>query len=190
MPRASPVTAWNSQASLPSVHAGAFIDETAVLIGDVRIAEGAAVLPGVVLRADEGSPIVIGAGTNIQDGVIMHALLGTAVRVGERCSIAHGAIVHGPCELGEGCFVGFSSVLLKVRAGAGCFISHKALVQGVELPEGALVPAGAVITSQEQVGGLARVGEGEREFAREVVHVNHELCAGYRRQGAGRGPVG
>ncbi len=184
MRRAAPVTSWSGEPALPSVHPEAYVDETAVLIGDVKLARGACVLPRVVLRADEGAPIVIGAGTNLQDGVIMHALLGTEVRIGERCSIAHGAIVHGPCELAENCFVGFGSVLLKVRAAPGCFISHRALVQGVDLPAGVLVPPGATITSQEQVAALGQVSPELRSFAHEVLEVNDALRRGYLAAGA------
>lgn len=184
MARAAPITHWNSQPAKPSIHPAAFVDKTAVLIGDVRLSEGVAVLPLVVLRADEGAPIIIGANTNLQDGVIMHALLGTGVRIGARCSIAHGAIVHGPCELDEGCFVGFGSVLLKVRAGAGCFISHRALVQGVELPPGTLVPPGAVVISQDQVADLPQVRQELRSFAHEVLEVNEALRKGYLTEGS------
>ena len=179
MARAAPITNWNSEPVRPTVDPSAHVDESAVLIGDVRLAAGVAVLPGVVLRADEGAPIVIGEGCNIQDGVIMHALLGTSIHIGPRCSVAHGAIVHGPCELAEGCFVGFGSILLKVRLGAGCFISHRALVQGVELPSGLLVPAGAIVTAQEQVADLPLVGDELRAFAHEVLEVNDALRRGY-----------
>jgi carbonic anhydrase/acetyltransferase-like protein (isoleucine patch superfamily) len=176
---AAPPTHWNRQVASPHVHPAAFVDSTAILIGDVRLAEGVAVLPRVVLRADEGSPIVIGKDSNVQDGVIMHALLGTSVSIGEACTVAHGAIVHGPCELESGCFVGFASVVLNVKAGPGCFISHRALVQDVTLPEATLVPPGAVVTSQEQVADLPQVCDRLRSFARGVLEVNDALRRGY-----------
>ena len=179
MARASPITHWNSEPVRPSINPAAFVDKTAVLIGDVRLAAGVTVLPLVVLRADEGAPIIIGENTNLQDGVIMHALLGTSITVGARCSVAHGAIVHGPCELDSGCFVGFTSVLLKVKAGPGCFISHRALVQGVELPENTFVPPGAVVTSQEEVARLPKTNDEHKHFAHEVLEVNEGLRKGY-----------
>lgn len=179
MTRPAPITKWNAEAVRPTIDPRAYVDETALLIGDVRVASGACVLPRVVLRADEGAPIVIGENTNLQDGVIMHALLNTGVHVGARCSVAHGAIVHGPCELASGCFVGFTTVLLKVKAGPGCFISHRALVQGVELPENTFVPPGAVVTSQEEVARLPKTNDEHKHFAHEVLEVNEGLRQGY-----------
>jgi len=179
MARAAPITSWNNTKATPTVDVMAYVDETALLIGDVRVSQGAAILPRVVIRADEGSPIIIGRDTNVQDGVIMHALLNTSITVGDRCSIAHGAVVHGPCELEEGCFVGFLTVLLKVKAGKGCFISHRALVQGVELSPGSFVPPGAVVTTQEEADRLPRVPEELKSFAHEVLEVNDGLRRGY-----------
>lgn len=182
MMRPSPVTSWNQEAKIPSVDPGGFVDETAVLIGDVIVKDKAIVCPLAVLRADEGSPIEIGEGSNVQDGVIMHCLMHSSIRVGKDCCLAHGAIVHGPCEVGDGTFVGFRATLLKTRVGAGCFISHHALVLGVDLPEGRFVPPGAVVSTQEEADRLEAVTAANREFVHEVLAVNAELVRGYLNQ--------
>ena len=49
----------------------AYIDETALVIGDVSIGEHSSLWPMVVARGDVNR-IVIGAYTNIQDGSILH----------------------------------------------------------------------------------------------------------------------
>lgn len=176
----SPVTAWCREIKRPTVHPTAYIHHSAVLIGDVRIEKNVIICPGVVIRADEGSPVVIGEGSNIQDRVVMHCLKGSSIEVGESCSIAHGAIIHGPCVLGRKTFIGFNSVILDARLGEGCFVSHMAMVSGVDLPESTLVPAGRVIQAPADTRGLPRTGEGDIQFNNKVLSVNQELCSGYR----------
>ena len=55
----------------PQIDPGAFVADTATIVGDVTIKKGANIWPGVVIRADE-SPIVIGEGVNIQDNTVLH----------------------------------------------------------------------------------------------------------------------
>lgn len=176
----SPVTTWSGEIKRPVVHPTAYIHHSAVLIGDVRVGKNVIICPGVVLRADEGSPIIIGEGSNIQDGVIMHCLQGSSIEVGERCSIAHGAVIHGPCVLGRENFVGFNAVVHGARLGNNCFVSHCALVTDVELSDSTLVPAGMMVRSQEEAVELPAVGDKEKIFNNKVVSVNEELRRGYK----------
>ncbi|WP_334109709.1 gamma carbonic anhydrase family protein [Thermodesulfitimonas autotrophica] len=180
MLRANPLTTWAKNPDLPSIAPDAYVDETAVVIGAVKIESGVIVCPGAVLRADEGFPIIIGAGSNIQDNVVIHALKGTAVEIGPRCSIAHGAIVHGPCTIGPDSFVGFQAILLKTNIGKGCFIGHGAMVLNVDIPDGRYVPPGAIVKTADEVEKLGPVPQALRAFAEEVLEVNKELVHGYR----------
>lgn len=176
----SPVTSWSGEIKRPQVHPTAYIHHSAVLIGDVRVGKNVIICPGVVLRADEGSPIIIGEGSNIQDRVIMHGLMGSSIEVGEGCSIAHGAVIHGPCVLGRETFVGFNAVVHNARLGSGCFVSHCALVTDIDLADSTLVPAGKMLQSQEDAEGLPAAGSREREFSQKVLSVNEELRRGYK----------
>lgn len=180
MIRVSPLTSWNREIRMPKINDQAYVDRASVLIGDVMVEKDAIVLPGAVLRADEGHPIVIGEGSNVQDGVIMHCLKGSSISIGPRCSIAHGAVVHGPCRLGEGSFVGFNAILLKCKIGPGCFIDHGAQILNVELPEGLYVPPGTIIDSNDKIQGLMPVNVEQKEFIQKVLQVNDELREGYR----------
>lgn len=176
----SPVTSWNEEIKRPIVDPTAYIHHTAVLIGDVRVGRNVIICPGVVLRADEGSPIILGEGTNIQDGVIMHCLQGSSIEVGEKCSIAHGAVIHGPCVLGRETFVGFNAVVHDAFLGENCFVSHCAMVAGVELADQTRVPAGRMVQHPEEVETLLHSGAGDREFHSKVLGVNEELRRGYK----------
>lgn len=165
---------------MPSISDQAYVDKASVLIGDVVVEKNAIILPGAVLRADEGRPIVIGEGSNVQDGVIMHCLKDSSIQIGAGCSIAHGAVVHGPCRIGEGSFVGFNAILLKCNIGPGCFISHGAQILNVDIPEGLYVPPGTIVDNVEKVKEMVPVNGDQKDFAREVLKVNDELKQGYK----------
>ena len=95
----------------PRVHASAFIAETAILIGDVEIGEGASVWYHCVLRGDTNY-IRVGARSNIQDGTILHVNRQQFPCIlGEDVAIGHAAIVHA-CTLENRAFVGMGATVL------------------------------------------------------------------------------
>jgi len=119
----------------PSIAASAFIDETALVIGDVTIGEDASLWPMVVARGDVNS-ITIGARTNIQDGSVLHVTAdnefnpgGSPLIVGEDVTVGHGAILHA-CTIGNFSLVGMGATLLDgaviedhVMVGAGALVA-------------------------------------------------------------------
>ena len=179
MLKANPKTSWNSNECLPSVAATAYVDESAMVIGDVRIGEEVYVAPCVSLRADEANPIIIGDECNIQDGVIFHGLMGSCIELGKKISIAHGAVIHGPMKIGDESFVGFNSVVHASTLGKKCFVGHAAAVIGVKLADGKFVPHGSVIDAQEKADALGPVPDALKHFNDEVVEVNREFAKSY-----------
>ncbi|VVB72088.1 Carbonic anhydrase [uncultured archaeon] len=135
MLKANPMTSWNSSECMPSVPATAYVDDSATLIGDVRLGERVYVAPAVSLRADEAHPIIIGDECNIQDSAVFHGLMGSSIELGRRVSIAHGAVIHGPLKIGSESFVGFNSVVHASTIGNKCFVGHAAAVIGVKLAD-------------------------------------------------------
>ncbi len=178
--RSSPVTSWHNTEIFPTVSPSAFIHETAILIGNVIVEDDVIIHPGAIIRADEGSPIIIGSGTNVQDGVIMHCLKNTSIIIGSNCSIAHGAVIHGPCRIGDNCFIGFNAVLLKAELGSGSFVSHCALVTGVNIDENKYIPPSSVIDLPVKASALDHANGDHFHFSREVLNVNEELRRGYK----------
>ena len=59
------------QNKVPTIADHVYIDETAIVIGDVTVGEHSSIWPMTVVRGDVNS-IVIGMRTNIQDGSILH----------------------------------------------------------------------------------------------------------------------
>ena len=110
----------------PRIAATAYVDETALVIGDVSIADDVSLWPQVVVRGDVNS-IVIGARTNIQDGSVLHvshdsefAPGGFALRIGADITVGHRAILHG-CTVEDRCLIGMAATVMDgaiVRSGA------------------------------------------------------------------------
>ncbi|MCG6136021.1 MAG: ribulose bisphosphate carboxylase small subunit [Nostoc sp. LLA-1] len=186
---AAPPTPWSRNLAKPKIHESAFVHPVANIIGDVRIGANVIVAPGTSIRADEGTPFVIGENTNIQDGVVIHGLdqgrvIGDdqnqySVWIGKNASITHMALIHGPAYVGDDSFIGFRSTVFNARIGAGCVIMMHALIQDVEIPPGKYVPSGAVITSQQQADRLPNAEVADQQFAHHVVGINQSLRTGY-----------
>ncbi|MBM4423787.1 MAG: gamma carbonic anhydrase family protein [Chloroflexi bacterium] len=129
---------------LPTIGANVFIAPTAVLIGDVEIAENSSVWFGAVLRGDHGR-IVIGRGSNVQDNVTVHVPEGGETLVGENVTIGHGAVLEG-CVIERGALIGINAAVLNgARVGehsmiaAGCVVAERMSVPPRMLAAG--VPA-------------------------------------------------
>lgn len=115
---------------MPKVHPSAYIDEYAVVIGNVDIGEECIVLPGAVIRGDHGST-KIGNRSNVQDNAVIHT---NGVQIGEDVTIGHGAIVEAK-SIGSNSLIGINATLLA----------------GVEIGDFCLVAAGAVVKENAQV---------------------------------------
>ncbi|MBF6542590.1 gamma carbonic anhydrase family protein [Nocardia brasiliensis] len=136
----------------PVVHPTAFIAPTATLIGDVRVAAGASVWYGAVLRGDI-SPIIVREDANIQDNSVLHGVPDMLTEIGPGATVAHGCLVHGAI-LGAECILGnMSSVLDGAKIGAGSLIAAHSLVPaGFDVPPGVLA-SGAPMRVRRPIEG-------------------------------------
>jgi len=126
----------------PRIAADVWIDDTAVIIGDVVIGEGSSVWPLTVVRGDIHR-IHIGARSNIQDGSVLHVTHdsrfnpgGFPLIIGEAITVGHKVMLHG-CEIGHHCLIGMSSVVMD-----GAVIEPHVI-----LAAGSLVAPGKVLES-------------------------------------------
>ena len=117
----------------------AFIHDTAIIHGKVRLEEGASVWPYVVFRA-EMHEVVIGARTNIQDHVMVHVGAQTGTYVGEDCSITHKVCLHG-CTIGDRCLIGIGATIMDgVKIGDNSIVAgHSIVTENAEFPENAII---------------------------------------------------
>ncbi|MBD1850181.1 ribulose bisphosphate carboxylase small subunit [Leptolyngbya sp. FACHB-711] len=182
-------TPWSESLAQPRIDETASVHSFSNVIGNVAIGADALIAPGTSIRADEGSPFSIGAGSHVQDGVIIHGLkqgrvIGDdgqeySVWIGRNTSIAHMALVHGPVYVGDNCFIGFRSTLFNARIGAGCVVMMHALIQDVEIPPGKFVPSGSIITQQQQADRLPNVQTADLAFAAHLMGMNRAQRSGH-----------
>ncbi|MCS6817530.1 MAG: gamma carbonic anhydrase family protein [Blastocatellia bacterium] len=150
----------------PQIAETAFVEETAIVVGDVEIGEHSSIWFHAVVRGDVHR-IRIGRDTNIQDGVVVHVTGGRfPVLIGDRVTIGHRAIVHG-CTIGDECLIGMGAILLDgVVVGERSLIAAGSVVrEGTQVPPGSLVagvPARIVreLTEEE----LRRIEGGWRSY--------------------------
>jgi carbonic anhydrase/acetyltransferase-like protein (isoleucine patch superfamily) len=149
---------------VPQLAAGAWVADSAQVIGQVVLEEDASVWFGAVLRGDT-EELRVGRGSNIQDGSVVHADTGYPVHIGANVTVGHQVVLHG-CTIGDGSLIGMQAVLLNgVKIGRNCLVGAGALVtEGKEFPDGSLIvgsPAKVVRQlTPEQIAGLQ--GSAER----------------------------
>jgi carbonic anhydrase/acetyltransferase-like protein (isoleucine patch superfamily) len=136
----------------PLIGEGVFIDETAVVIGDVEIGADSSVWPMSVIRGDVNH-IHIGERTNIQDGSILHVSHdgtykpgGSPLTIGNDVTVGHKVVLHA-CTVEDCCLIGMGSVVL-----------DDAVIEA-----GTLLGAGSLVNSGKRIeGGYLWLGQPAR----------------------------
>lgn len=102
---------------IPQLAARVFIDSTALVIGQVTLADDVSIWPITVLRGDVNT-ITVGARTNIQDGTVIHVAhkskehpAGVPTIIGEDVTIGHQTVIHA-CTIHDRVLVGIGAVVL------------------------------------------------------------------------------
>ena len=164
----------------PTLADGVFVDEAAVVIGDVVLGEDSSVWPMAVIRGDVNQ-ISIGARSNIQDGSILHVThagpyskTGYALEVGDDVTIGHQVTLHG-CTIESACLIGMGAIVMDgavVESGAmvaaGALVSPRTRVTGGWLWKGSPARAARELTEQEREFILYSAGHYVRLAQRHV----------------------
>lgn len=145
----------------PRIAEDAWVDETAVVIGEVTIGPGASIWPHCVVRGDIHR-IEIGAETNIQDGSILHVSHdsrflpgGAPLILHQRVTVGHQVVLHG-CEIGDLCLIGTGARVLdraliepRTMLGAGTLVPPRRVLRGGYLYVGAPAQRVRALTERE-----------------------------------------
>ncbi|NOX92185.1 MAG: gamma carbonic anhydrase family protein [Gammaproteobacteria bacterium] len=129
----------------PTIDDSVFIDDTALVIGDVTLGTDSSIWPMTVVRGDVNK-IRIGKRSNIQDSSVIHVTHphtdmpeGYAVSIGDNVTVGHKVILHG-CTVGDHCLVGMGSTIMDgavleafVLLGAGSLVSPGKVLEGGHL---------------------------------------------------------
>jgi carbonic anhydrase/acetyltransferase-like protein (isoleucine patch superfamily) len=125
----------------PALGERVYIDDSALVIGQVTLGDDVSVWPYAVIRGDINR-IAIGAGSNIQDGSVLHvvhdgpyAAGGLPLIIGNDVTVGHKVMLHG-ARIGHRCLVGMASVVL----------------DGAVLDDEVMVAAGSVVPPGKHLG--------------------------------------
>ncbi|ODN65494.1 UDP-3-O-[3-hydroxymyristoyl] glucosamine N-acyltransferase [Methylophaga muralis] len=126
----------------PKLGERVWVDDSAVIIGDVEIGDDSSVWPLVSIRGDMHQ-IRIGARTSIQDNSCLHITHasefnpeGHPLTIGNDVTVGHMVMLHG-CTIGNQVLVGMSSTILD-----GVVVEDKVVIGA-----GSLVPPGKKLES-------------------------------------------
>ena len=157
----------------PKIDPSCYIDESAVIIGDVVIGENCSVWPLTAIRGDVNI-IRIGNNTNIQDGSVLHVShqgefnpTGAELHIGKDVTVGHKVLLHG-CQIGNRCLIGMGAIVM----------DNAVIEDQVMVGAGSLVPPGKILES-----GYLYVGNPVRQVRelsdREKQHMDY-LAEHYR----------
>lgn len=135
------------QGITPTVPKSCFIEETAIVIGDVVMGEDCSAWFHAVIRGDVNY-IRIGQRTNIQDLCMLHVTHDThPLVIGDEVTIGHHVVLHG-CTVKDRVLVGMGAIIMD-----GAVIGEDSIVgAGALVTERMVVPPKSVI-----IGNPARV---------------------------------
>jgi carbonic anhydrase/acetyltransferase-like protein (isoleucine patch superfamily) len=122
------------QGVLPVIPKSAYVEDTAVVIGDVVMGEDCSVWFHAVVRGDVNS-IRIGDRTNVQDLCMLHVTHDThPLVIGSNVTIGHHVVLHG-CTIKDRVLIGMGAIIM----------------DGAVIGEDCIVGAGALVTEHTMV---------------------------------------
>jgi len=149
----------------PQIAASAYVDPSAVIIGDVVIGEDASVWPRTVVRGDVHY-IRIGSRTNIQDGSVLHVMKDQyPLTLGDDVTVGHSVTLHG-CTIE-------SHVLI----GMGCII-----LNGAVIGSGSIIAAGALVTERTIIPAGSLVVGSPGKVKRSLTAIDHAAIEAYAKR--------
>jgi len=156
------------QGITPTVPPSCFIEETAVVIGDVVMGEECSAWFHAVIRGDVNY-IRIGHRTNVQDLCMVHVTHDThPLIIGDDVTIGHNVVLHG-CTIHNRVLVGMGAIIMDGAVigedsvvGAGALITEDTVVPPKSLILGSPAKVKRPVTEQE----LAWIRESAQNYIR------------------------
>ncbi|QSA99145.1 gamma carbonic anhydrase family protein [Methylococcus sp. EFPC2] len=147
----------------PSLGHAVYVDDSALVIGDVTLGDHVSIWPMSVVRGDV-QRIRIGEGSNIQDGCVLHvthggsefSAVGHPLTVGRHVTVGHRAVLHG-CAIGDHCLIGIGAIVMdgavvedEVMLGAGSLVPPGKRLESGFLYVGSPAKQARALTDQEK----------------------------------------
>ena len=157
----------NGEVLTPRIANDVIMMENATVVGDVSIGEGTTLWFNAVLRGDVNT-ITIGKHCNIQDGSVLHTLYQkSTIEIGDYVSVGHNVTIHG-ANIRDYALIGMGSTLL----------------DDVEVGEGAIVAAGALVLKGTKIGAYEVWGGVPAKFIKkaepeQTAEINKKIAHNY-----------
>jgi len=146
---------------MPSFNSSVYVDESSVLVGDIKLGDNSSVWPLVAARGDVNY-IRIGERSNIQDGSVLHLSRATKSNpdgypliIGDDVTVGHKVMLHG-CVLGNRVLVGMGAIVMDnvtveddVIIGGGSLVPPNKRLESGYLYVGSPVKQARPLTEQE-----------------------------------------
>jgi len=162
----------------PVLGSGAWVADSAQVIGAVELADNASVWFGTVIRGDTET-IRIGRNSNIQDNSVLHADIGMPLTIGANVTVGHQVMLHG-CTVGDGSLIGIQAVVLNgAKIGRNSIVGAGSVVtEGKEFPDNSLIigaPAKVVRTLDD--AAAARLAQSAEHYVENA----HRFARGLKK---------
>ncbi|MDQ0023328.1 carbonic anhydrase/acetyltransferase-like protein (isoleucine patch superfamily) [Variovorax paradoxus] len=154
----------------PQLGTGAWVADSAEVIGNVQLGENASVWFGAVLRGDNET-MTIGRNSNVQDMSMLHSDPGSPLTIGENVTIGHQVMLHG-CTIGDNSLIGIQAVVLNnAKIGRNSIVGAGSVVtEGKEFPDNSLIfgsPAKVMRTISDE--DAARLRHGSDHYVNNAI---------------------
>lgn len=170
---------------LPTIPKSCFIDETAVVIGDVVMGEECSVWFHAVIRGDVHY-IRIGDRTNVQDLCLLHVTHDTApLIIGNDVTIGHHVVLHG-CTIKDRVLVGMGAIVMDGAVigedsivGAGALVTERTIIPPKSLVLGSPAKVKRAVTDEE-LAWIKESAENYVRYAQQYLADPERSSAGFR----------
>ena len=146
----------------PVIGERVYVDEAAVVIGKVTLADDVSLWPYVVARGDVNS-ISVGARSNIQDLSMLQVTHdgpyspgGFPLVIGADVTVGHKCLLHA-CTIGDRCLIGMGAIVMdgavvedEVLLGAGSLVSPGKRLESGHLYKGSPAQKVRPLTAEER----------------------------------------
>ncbi|MET3917241.1 carbonic anhydrase/acetyltransferase-like protein (isoleucine patch superfamily) [Variovorax sp. OAS795] len=154
----------------PQLGTGAWVADSAEVIGNVQLGENASIWFGAVLRGDN-EVMAIGRNSNVQDMSMLHSDPGSPLTIGENVTIGHQVMLHG-CTIGDNSLIGIQAVVLNnAKIGRNSIVGAGSVVtEGKEFPDNSLIfgsPAKVMRTISDE--DAARLRHGSEHYVQNAI---------------------
>ena len=159
----------------PTIPESCFVEDTAVVIGDVVMGEDCSVWFNAVIRGDVHH-IRMGARTNVQDLCMLHVTHDThPLIIGNDVTVGHSVVLHG-CTIKDRVLLGMGAIVMD-----GAVIGEDSVVgAGALVVEGTVIPPKSVIlgsparvrrsVTDEELAWIKESAENYMKYARQYLN--------------------